>query len=210
MSLWAAVLEIVRAGLFATTHLVGGSVGGGIFVLAALVRVAMIPITFGNAKRRYGQGVAMARLKPQVDALRSRYAADPLKLNEATMRLYADNGIKMTAGMGQAILQAPIGIAMWTTIKNNAGASTPFLWIRSLAKPDVMLALVAAGVTGLLVRFSSADQQQQQRLSMLVAMGITFFFTWKMSAGVALYSIAWGGVSNAEMAVVRLRARKAS
>ncbi len=53
-------------------------------------------------------------------------------------------------------------------------------------------------------RVASGDQQ---RAAIIVSAAITFFFAWRMSASVALYSIAWSGVNAAEAFFVRRTAR---
>jgi membrane protein insertase Oxa1/YidC/SpoIIIJ len=174
VALWLLLLHVTRFALFATAHLLGGSVGAGIFVLSLALRVALLPLTVSASRERMAAQREKRRPKPR--------------------------GRDLFAGL----LQLPLGAALYRTVATAAKERTGFLWIRDLARPDLALAIVAAAVAGLAAR---AGVSETQRAAVAVGMTITFLFAWRMSASVALYSIAWSGVSAVEALLAGRTAR---
>jgi YidC/Oxa1 family membrane protein insertase len=178
----------------------GGSVGAGIFAFSVIVRIALLPMTLRAARQMRDQQAKMKELKPALERIRKRHASDKVAEQQATIALYRDNGVSaVPAGLLGTAVQMPIGMALYQAIRGSANGGS-FLWIRDLARPDVALALAAAGVTALAARFGGTDNP---RAAMLVGATITFVIAWRLSAGVALYSIAWSGVSAGEAWLVR-------
>ena len=206
MSFWLVFVDAVRVALFATAHIVGGSMGAGIFAFSLILRVALLPITIPAAKRMRAHQANLRRLKPQLQALAKRFKGDRPGLQEATVALYRDNGVSMMSpGMSSALVQWPIGGAIFSSLRDGLERNTRFLWIRDLTRPDVALALIAAAITAAVARFSGADNP---RTAMLMGATITFIVAWRMSASVGLYSIAWSGVSAAESFALSIAERR--
>lgn len=176
MPFWTAVVDLVRAGIFAGAHLMGGSVGAGILALSFAIRVALVPITIRAARQLRDRPAELKKLKGQ------RVPPKP-------------------TGVLASLVQWPIGAAMFQAVRGSAGRGS-FLWIRDLARPDVGLAVVAASITALAARFGGADNP---RPAMMIGATISFFIAWKLSAGLALYSIASSSVSAGEAWWVRRR-----
>lgn len=177
MAFWAVVVDLVRAAIFAGAHLMGGSVGAGILACSLVVRLALLPITLRAARQIRAQQEELKRLKGK--------RVPPSK----------------PAGLGASVVQWPFAAAMYQVVRDGVGRGG-FLWIRDLAKPDVGLALVAASITALGARFGAAGNP---RAAMIVSATISFVIAWRLSAGLALYSIAWSGVSAGEAWWVRRR-----
>lgn len=194
MPLWAVLVDVVRAGVFATAHLMGGSVGLGIFAFSLGLRLAMLPLTLRTARQFRENAERLKRLKPELDRLKVRYANDKAKLGEATFALHRKHGVKLFPISAGQLVQLPVSAAMYQ-VARTAATGRSFLWIRDLARPDVALAVMAAGVTGLAMRFSGADNP---RATAIVSATITFLIAWRLSAGVGLTSLAWSTVSAGE------------
>ena len=147
--MWAAFVELLRAGIFSAAHVCGGSLGGGILLASALVRLALLPLTLRLARRAREQQVKLAALQPEIEALQRRYANDALSLFRETRSLHAKHGIKLvtpSSVVGMAV-QFPVLGGLFAAVRNGLGAKVRFLWVADLARPDGALLLVIAALT---------------------------------------------------------------
>lgn len=92
-----------------------------IVVLTVVVRAALIPVGRSQVRAEY----ARRRLAPKLTELRRRHKNNPQRLQEATVRLYREEGTSPLAGCLPALLQAPVFIAVYglflsTTIDGEA------------------------------------------------------------------------------------------
>ena len=203
MLLWSPFLDLLRAVLFALAHFCGGSLGGGIVVLSLIVRLALLPLTYRLALRAQEYQAALRRLKPQLDALQKRHAADPLRLAQETRALQARNGLGMApkGTLLGALVQMPIGAGLYSTIGSIARRAGQFLWIHDLSRPDALVASVAAGLAGAAV--AAGPSATGSRVSAVLAAGVTFVLAWRLSAGVGLYWVASNVVGVVQSLLVR-------
>ena len=203
MLLWSPFLDLLRAVLFALAHFCGGSLGGGIVVLSLIVRLALLPLTYRLALRAYEYNAALRRLKPQLDALQRRHAADPLRLAQETRALQTRNGLGMApkGTLLGALVQMPIGAGIYQTIGAVAKRAAQSLWIHDLSRPDALVASVAAGLAGAAV--AAGPSSTGSRVSAALAAGVTFVLAWRLSAGVGLYWVASNVVGVVQSLLVR-------
>jgi YidC/Oxa1 family membrane protein insertase len=108
--------------------------GVAIIMLTVVVKVVLTPLThksFVSAER-------MRQLKPQVDELNEKYKDDAQAKQKAMMDLYKQNGVNPLGGCLPTLLQMPIWIALYTTLRTSPELyRAPFFgWIRDLASPD--------------------------------------------------------------------------
>ncbi|HEY4304829.1 MAG TPA: YidC/Oxa1 family membrane protein insertase [Gemmatimonadaceae bacterium] len=205
MNPWLIFVDAVRFALFAAAHLLGGSVGAGILAFSVVLRIAMLPITLPAARRMREQQAKLRALKPELDRLATKYKANPRAFVEARSSLLTERGVSTMSGFGVALVHAPVGMAMLLSLRQGVARGTRFLWIRDLTRPDLALALIAAGISAFAARLSGADNP---RVAMLISASITFYFAWRMSASIGLYSIASSGVSAAESLALAIAERR--
>jgi YidC/Oxa1 family membrane protein insertase len=205
MNPWLLFVDVVRFALFAAAHLLGGSVGAGILTFSLIVRIALLPITIPAARRMREQNAKLRRLKPELERLAEKYKTDPRALLQARSALLREQGVSTTPDFKTAAVQWPIGAAMFAALRNGVARNTRFLWIRDLTAPDIAVALIASGIAATAARVSGTDSP---RVAMAIAATITFFFAWRMSASIGLYSIAWSGVSAAESFALAIADRR--
>jgi len=205
MNPWLVFVDAVRLALFAAAHLLGGSIGGGILAFSLVARIALLPLTIPAARRMREQNAKLRRLKPELERLAKKYKTDPRALIDRRAALLRDNGIATTPDLSMAIVQWPIGGAVFSALRNGVARNTRFLWIRDLTRPDVGMALIAGGIAAFAARFSGTDNP---RAAMAIGAAITFFFAWRMSASIGLYSLAWNSVSAAESFALALAERR--
>jgi YidC/Oxa1 family membrane protein insertase len=119
--------------LDAAYHLVSGLTGfltplfGGVAAVAAIiaftmaVRLISMPLSFRALR---GQA-AQARLAPQLQALRQRYAEQPERLQREMTALYKREGTSMFAGITPFLLQWPLLSVMYLLFRSTRVAGRP-------------------------------------------------------------------------------------
>jgi YidC/Oxa1 family membrane protein insertase len=199
---WSLVVDAVRALVFAVAHLFGNSVGSGILAVSVLVRLALLPLTLRAARRAMDHQARIAALKPELDRLRRKFGDDRSGLAEATIRLYRDRGIGMMpqGTLVSTLVQLPVGAALYQAFARGLGPKLSFLWVGDLARPDAMLAGVAASLAGLAAGLSMTSSH---RSAVAFSATITLIIAWRLSASVALYWIASSGVGTVQALVLR-------
>ncbi len=108
---------------------------GGLAAVAAIIAVTMavrlllMPLSLRALR---GQA-AQARLAPQLQALRQRYARQPEKLQQEMSALYKREGTSMFAGFGPILLQWPFLSVMYLLFRSpQVGGRTNTLLTRDL------------------------------------------------------------------------------
>ena len=188
--MWDSFVEILRATIFSVAHLCGGSLGGGIMLVSAGVRLALLPLTLRLARRAREQQARIATLRPQIEALQRRYASDPRRLVAEQRALYQQHGIRLmdpSTVIGFAI-QLPILSGLFAAVRKGLGAKVRFLWIPDLARPEATALL---GVTALSAWVASSTpvapgQTTTPTVFVVVAVIGTLVFLWSASSAVVL------------------------
>jgi YidC/Oxa1 family membrane protein insertase len=188
--MWAAFVELLRAAIFGAAHVCGGSLGAGILLVSALVRLALLPLTLRLARISREQQTKLAALKPELEALQRRYASDPQRLFLETRALHAKHGINLvrpSSFVGLAV-RFPVLGGLFAAVRNGLGAKVRFLWIADLARADGALLLGIAALTAMAVSVAptTPGQTPSQTSLMVLSVAGTVAFLWSMSSAVAL------------------------
>jgi YidC/Oxa1 family membrane protein insertase len=114
-----------------------GSINMGIviLILTIIVKIVLLPIAY----KTYMSGARMRVLKPEIDALNSKFdkGADPLKKQQETMALYRKAGVNPMSGCLPLLLQFPILIALFNFVPAAIELrQQPFLWADDLSTYD--------------------------------------------------------------------------
>ena len=142
--------DMILALLASLSHLFGGSLGWAIVVLSVAIRVALLPLTISLARRARRNQEIMQRLQPEIMRLRQRYEKKPERLFEEMRKLYRQHDcspfdLPMLVG---TFIQLPIFGMLYSSIRSSLTSSSAFLWIRSLASPDLLLTVLILFLTG--------------------------------------------------------------
>jgi YidC/Oxa1 family membrane protein insertase len=188
--MWGSFVELLRAAIFSVAHVCGGSLGSGIFLVSAGVRLALLPLTLYLARRGREQQLRLAAIRPQLDALQKRYANDPLRLAREVRALHAKHDIRLftPSGFVGLAVQFPLLGGLFAAVRSGLGAKVRFLWIADLARPDGALVLGVAALTALGILRAPAvpGQQGGQGVFALAAIVGTIAFLWTASSAVAV------------------------
>ena len=209
MELWTQWLDAIRELLNWLSSDLGLGLGLSILVLTFGMRTALLPISWLGAYRGAIRQRKMAKLQPTLAEIKKRCGADPNQYLRQMKALYADHGLTMMDGRSAlaALPQMPVFLGMYQVLRDGA-QGVRFLWIQSLAKPDVWLALLA-GVSTLLLMMANPDLPQNMRLLLIVVPSIlAVFMALKFCSALAVYWTASNCFSAVQTATVHFVVRR--
>lgn len=177
---------------------INGQIGIGIILFTILIRTLLLPlfqIQMTSTRK-------MQELQPQLKELQERFSGTDLEsrqqLNEATQKLYKDNGVSMTASMWPTLIQLPILMALFQALTRVEALKVgQFLWLNLGERDPYYILPVLAALFTFLSMWLSNKAAIEKNVAMTV---MTYFmplmilwFATTAASGVALY---WA-VSNA-------------
>jgi YidC/Oxa1 family membrane protein insertase len=110
--------------------------GLSIVLLTVVVRSAMFPIS----KKQALFSLRMQELAPEMKKISEKYKNDPQGKMEATRQLYRKHRINPMGGCLPLLLQLPIFMGLYYALQESIHFRlASFLWIDSLAAPDMLL-----------------------------------------------------------------------
>lgn len=86
-----------------------GAFGWSIIALTITIRFLLSPLTHSQMSSMK----KLAEIKPQLDELTKKHAADKRKLQEEQLKLYKEAGVNPAAGCLPALVQIPVFIALY-------------------------------------------------------------------------------------------------
>lgn len=117
-------------------HFLVGSYGVAIILLTVLVRGMMFPIS----RKQALFSAKMQELAPELKKLQEKYKNDPRARTEATMEFYRKHKINPLGSCLPLLMQLPIFLGLYFALQESIHFRlAPFLWIRNLAAPDMLL-----------------------------------------------------------------------
>jgi YidC/Oxa1 family membrane protein insertase len=125
-TLFGVPVDAVYHLVFALTTLLTPLLGGlaavvGIVVVTAAVRLLVTPLTFRALR---GQA-AQARLAPELQRLRQRYAKKPDRLQRELTALYQREGTSMFAGFAPLLAQWPVFTVLYLLFRSPTVGGAP-------------------------------------------------------------------------------------
>jgi YidC/Oxa1 family membrane protein insertase len=202
-------LTIVLANFF------GGSFGLAIIAITIIVRLAMFPIT----KKQLKSTKAMHEIQPKLKALQKKFGGDRQKMSAATMALYKEHGISPLGCVWPMLIQLPIWIALfqsirqalaatphdlmalsshlysWGVVNQNIPLESNFLWL-NLATPDPYFILpILVGITMWVQQKMTAqptDDPAQKKSNMMMQLmfpAMFAFITLQFPSGLGVYFV---------------------
>ncbi|MER2264915.1 membrane protein insertase YidC [Methylobacterium oxalidis] len=111
-----------------------GNFGVSILVVTAILKIFFLPI----ANRSYVSMAKMKAVQPEMLSIRTRYADDKMKQQQAMMELYKKEKINPVAGCWPVLIQIPVFFALYKVLFITIEMRhAPFFgWIQDLAAPD--------------------------------------------------------------------------
>ena len=168
MNIGTSWLDALRSLVDALSTEAGLGLGLAIITATLLLRVLLLPISWSAAYRGCVRQKKMAKLHPELQQRKEKYANDPkLYMQQMTM-LYRKHDLSVLDGKSLlgGLAQMPLFLGMFQALRS-AGDGARFLWVSNLFKPDVLFALIA-GVTTALMITANPDLPEQMRLFMIL------------------------------------------
>jgi YidC/Oxa1 family membrane protein insertase len=204
MNPWFVLVDIVRALLFSVAHVAGGSFGAAIIVVSMIARITLLPLTLRMARNARAHQDALRQMEPELASIRARHANDFARQAEATQALRRKHGVGMMprGTLSAMLVQSPIYALLYRAISTSAKAIGGFLWIGDLAKPDIIVAGIAALLAAASARTDAASNASSNAPA-LVSGVITLWIAWRLTSGVGLYWVTSSAVGLGQSLLLR-------
>lgn len=191
MALWEQFVELLREAIYAYAQASHGNLATGILGVTFLARLALFPLTLRLAKIAATHQDRVRQIQPELDALRVRHKHDPRRLAEETRRVFSREGISMfpMGSLVGGLVQAPILLGLYSAVRQCASAGGRFLWVADISKPDRLVVVLVAALTGASAALAPQATGQSRTVMTVLPALLTMLFLAKMAAGVGLY---WG------------------
>lgn len=180
-----------------------GNYGIAIIVFTILTKLILLPLNIKQTKSMKD----MQRLQPELQKLSKKYKNNKEKLNEETLKLYKTYKVNPAGGCLPLLLQFPILIGLYGTLREPAKwvftdgsfetIGKAFMWIPDLGLPDpwFILPVLAALFTFVTQKFTMMsattnpdDPNAKTQKIMLYIMPLMIgYISISMPSGVALY-----------------------
>lgn len=112
--------------------------GIAIIMLTVLVKLVLSPMTY----KSFLSQIKTKILRPEISELNDKYAKDPMKRQQETMKLYSKAGVNPMAGCIPALLQIPVFYALFNFFPSAISLrQQSFLWADDLSSFDSVVDL---------------------------------------------------------------------
>jgi YidC/Oxa1 family membrane protein insertase len=203
MELWSAWLGTLQSALDFLSVTIGLGTGLSIVVLTLLLRVSLLPVSWSCAHHSCLRQRRLKLLGPELASIRERLRDEPKRYVEETARLYREHGVSPFDGRPvlAALAQMPVLLGMFHLLRQGTRQAR-FLWVASLARPDLLIAMIA-GLTSALIVIVNPDLPEQMRAIMILLPAVlAFVFAMKFASALGLYWIASNCFTAAQTAAV--------
>lgn len=177
-------------------HSFVGNWGGAIILTTLTLKIIFIPFTLAasrSAKR-------MAKLQPELQALREKFKDNPRKQQEATMALFKANKVNPVGGCLPILITIPFFMGFFSMLQSTAELRfAPFLWAVDLASSDTVghifglpiniMPLLMGATMVIQMRLTPTPSMDNAQAKMMQFMPIIFtLFCYTFSCALSLYS----------------------
>jgi len=183
-------------------HQLLGNWGWTIIAFTILIKLAFFPLSAAG----YRSMAKMRVVTPKMQAIRERYKADPVKMQQATMELYKAEKINPLGGCLPILIQMPVFLALYYVLQASVEMrGAPWVgWITDLTQPDPFFILpvlyaISMFITAKLNPQPADPMQAKMMLFMPLAFSVMFVF---FPSGLVLYWVVNNLVSIAQQWVI--------
>ncbi len=169
----------------------GWSYGWLLVLFGVMVRLLMWPLNQGAMRTT----IKMQRIQPELNALQTKYKADPQKLQSEMMRLYKEHDMSpfsAFAGCLPILLPMPILFALFFVFQNTIEfRGVPFLWLTDISLKDpfyivpLLMGVSMFVLSWIGLRNSPPNPQAKMMAYVMPVMMTVLFANW--ASGLNLY-----------------------
>jgi len=197
------VLNTLHDSIF--VHIAGRwSWGLAVIALTILIRLTIWPL-HNKSTRTMKQ---MSKLQPIMKEIKEKYADDPNKINQETMKLYKEYQINPMGGCLPMFLQIPIFFGYYKMLQFAVELrGNGFMWVKDLSMPDTLytihlpfelpmlgadlpiniLPILMAVTMVIQMRMTPKNGDKMQQRMMMFMPFMFFFFCYNFASALALY-----------------------
>lgn len=180
-----------------------GNWGWAIILFTVIMQIVLFPLTYKGLKAT----AAMKKMQPEIEKLKQKYGKDPARLNTEMMELYKRTGSSPLGGCLPMLLQMPVFIALFNTLRNawELHGAVWVLWIKDLSSKDPYYVLpVVMGGLMIIQNKSNPASSDPVQAKMMTFMPVIFTFMFlNFPSGLVLY---W--LTNSVLSVIQQFALK--
>lgn len=184
-------------------EILGGSYGWSIIVITFIVRLILMPIMIKQSKNATIQQEKISLIRPQLNKLQERQKEaktpeEQAAVSQAMMKLYRENNISMTGGIGclPLLIQMPIFAALYAAIQYSPELAKSYFMGINLGQRSfafVLLTFISYALQGYLSTLGLPEEQKKQMQSMMIISPLMItVMTYVSPAGLGLYFFIGG------------------
>jgi YidC/Oxa1 family membrane protein insertase len=181
------------------THGWVGNWGVAVILMTLILKIVSLPFTLAASR----SAKKMAKLQPELQAIREKHKDNPQKQQQATMELFKERKINPVGGCIPILITFPLFIGFFAMLQCTAELRLqPFLWARDLASTDTVGHLfgipflpinimpILMGATMVIqMRLTPTPSVDNMQMKMMKFMPYIFtLFCYGFSCALALYS----------------------
>jgi YidC/Oxa1 family membrane protein insertase len=177
-------------------HKLVGSWGAAVILMTLMLKIVSLPFTIAASR----SARRMAKLQPELKALREKYKDNPQKQQAATMELFKQHKVNPVGGCVPVLITMPLFFGFYAMLAGPAELRfQPFLWAADLSAPDTVghilnfpinIMPLLMGVTMIFqMRLTPQPSVDNAQATMMKFMPLIFIaFCYNFSCALALYS----------------------
>ena len=191
-NLFAPIVTVLGEVLLYFHQTIGAPWWLSIAMLTVVVRTLLFPLTVKQVQNMR----SMQDLRPEMERIRGQYKDNRQKQQEEIMKLYQDRKVNPLGGCLPLVVQIPIFIVLYYTIRKfdalESFANGGLFWFKDLTIPDPYFILPVAYVLTMMASQHwtlqyTAPQQRQLMRFLPIVFG---FFLMRFPAGLFVYWIS--------------------
>jgi YidC/Oxa1 family membrane protein insertase len=209
MDIWGAWLETIRTIVTALATDAGLGVGLAVIVATVLLRTVVLPLAWPIAYRACIRQKKVAKLQPQLQALKDSFGDQPEVHLRKLAELYKAHEVSMVDARSflGALAQLPLFLGMFQALRT-VGDGVRFLWIPNLLRPDIALAVIAGLATALMMAMNPDLPEQVRVLMIVVPTILAVVAALQFSSALAIYWATSNTFSAIQTAVLHMIVRR--
>jgi YidC/Oxa1 family membrane protein insertase len=207
--MWNEFINFLVSAISSLSNIFGYNTGIIILVATLIIKLALLPLSVKIVHGTLRRQKDLKKIQPELDTLKTKYKNQPELMSKKTLALYKENKISFfdKTSLFGSIAQMPLFIGMMSAIPKIIRSGQSFLWISDIARPDVLLTVIAAGLTFLSTIIGPNLPEQRKAFMLYLPVLLTCLFLWKLSAGIGLYWVASNAVGIGQSIILRNKAK---
>lgn len=206
-----AVIAKVLVGFLLTVHGFIPNWGAAIIILTLTARSLLFPLAIPSIRSM----IKMRELKPELDAITTKFKDDAQARGLAQMKLWRKHKVNPLKGCLPQLASMPVWFALYTTLQTAVELyNIPFLWFPDLSAPDPLFILpFIIGTTSFvqqrMMPMQGGDPAQQKMMLYMMPAMFTVFMLF-LPSGLGVYMFTNGVLGIIQQQTVEWHVRRTS